>query len=88
MVPLEKGMASCYETSLVCVIAEDHVDQYFDERLGYTAIPKILLRGFRDGFRQHLDHTPKVKKDGFLTLRNQRYPEPAGRIWYLDILKE
>ncbi|QTA81101.1 Putative CRISPR-associated helicase Cas3 [Desulfonema limicola] len=85
----EKYAISCYETNLICEIKKEFISEYFDMNLGYIKIPKIFLKGYRDGFRQYLDYQPKIKaKDGCFSIGSgKKYPEHSGRVWYLDVEK-
>lgn len=74
---------SLYETNLVCRINPGFIDEYYDETLGYVKIPKILVKAYRDGFKQYLDYRPERKKDGCFKLENN-YIKKTGRIWFLD----
>ncbi len=83
--PFTGNHVSCYEADLVCVIQKDCISKYFDPIIGYIRIPKIFLRGYRDGFRQYLDYHPEFKKDGQFSIPGgQTYPKHNGRVWYLD----
>ena len=84
----EKFPYSCYETNLLCIIRKEFVNEYFDDQLGYIKLPKIFLRGYRDGFTQYLDYHPKFKDDGRFSIPSgKKYPANTGRVWYLDKLR-
>jgi len=83
--PMTGANVSLYESNLICVIQPDFIEHYFDETLGYVHIPKIFLKGYRDGFRQYLDYRPERKKDGcFSVPSGKKYPAHSGRVWFLD----
>lgn len=83
--PMTGANVSLYESNLICVIQPDFIENYFDETLGYIFIPKIFLKGYRDGFKQYLDYRPERKKDGcFSVPSGRKYPACSGRVWFLD----
>jgi CRISPR-associated endonuclease/helicase Cas3 len=77
---------SAYEASLVCVIHDKFAESYFDDDLGYIRLPKIFMRGYRDGFRQYLNYHPLQKNDG--CFKGNYSAEYTGRVWYLDRTEE
>lgn len=81
--PFTGANVSLYEANLICVIQPEFIGDYFDETLGYIDIPKIFLKGYRDGFKQYLDYRPERKKDGCFKTDNN-YIKRTGRVWYLE----
>lgn len=85
---LTKYPVSCYETDLLCVINDQYTHNYFDDTIGYRDIPKLLLKGYRDGFKQFLDQ-PELKKDGYISIESgKRYPKFQKRVWFLERLEK
>jgi len=80
----EKYPVNCYETDLICVIKDRFKKEYYDEVLGYIRLPKIFIKGYKEGFRQYLYYQPKIRKDSFSITKNKKYPEYSGRVWFLD----
>ena len=83
MYELDRRNVSCYETDLVCVIQPNMVDQYFSGSLGYIRIPKILRRGYKQGFQQYLEYHPNISKTGNFSVEGNSI-KSQGSIWYLD----
>jgi CRISPR-associated endonuclease/helicase Cas3 len=80
---LDRRNVSCYETDLVCVIQPNMVDQYFNGTLGYIRIPKILRRGYNQGFKQLLEYHPDISKAGKFSVEGNSI-KSQGSVWYLD----
>ena len=74
---------SCYEADLLCVIQPNVVDQYFNDSLGYIRIPKILRRGYHQGFQQYLEYQPAISKTGKFSVEGNGIKK-QGSVWYLD----
>ncbi len=83
VVEIQGKNLSCYETSLICCIEPDFIEHYYNETLGYTAIPRIFMTGYREGFKQYLNYQPKIKKDGCF-IAPTGWPQHSARVWYLD----